>query len=160
MVTGHGVPQLFAVAQCSMGEMDEIPIIADGGVRNSGDIVKLLATGARAVMVGSLLAGTDESPGEIFSNPKGERTKIYRGMSSADAQKAFFGNYSEAPEGVSISVPYQGPVDPVLARLAAGIRSGLSYSGATTIEDLRKRAQWIRISEAGKAESRALSAGE
>jgi IMP dehydrogenase len=165
MVTGHGVPQLFAVAQCTMtvlmqDEMDNIPIIADGGVRNSGDIVKLLATGAKAVMVGSLLAGTTESPGEVFADAKGESTKMYRGMSSADAQKAFFGNHSDAPEGVAISVPYKGSVEPILAHLAAGIRSGLSYSGATTLEDLRKKAQWIRISEAGKAESRALSAGE
>lgn len=152
-VTGHGFPQLAAISQiAATARHAKVPVIADGGIRNSGDIVKALAAGASAVMLGSLLAGTEEAPGEAFTDAGG-RFKLYRGMASREAQKDFFGNYPKAPEGITVRVPYKGPVKPIVENLVAGIRSGLSYSGAANLAQLQEKADWIPVSASGIAES-------
>jgi len=155
-VTGHGIPQASALAMVQqiawkMGRT----FIADGGVNTSGDIVKALALGASAVMSGSLFAGTDEAPGEVFYNDRNEAVKIYRGMASADAQYEFYGNYPDAPEGVTTTVSAKGSVNGVLTYLIGGIRSGLSYTGVLNLTELQSEAEFIRISTAGYLESQA-----
>jgi IMP dehydrogenase len=153
VVTGHGVPQLLAICTASIAAAEYgVPIIADGGIRNSGDIVKALAAGASTVMCGSLFAGTEESPGDVYSDGTG-KYKVYRGMASREAQAEFYGNDPEAPEGVSTTIPYKGPVTPIVTQLAAGIRSGLSYSGARNITELREKAEWLRVTSNGLRES-------
>lgn len=150
--TGHGLPGLQTIIDCSKTDRD-VAIIADGGIRNSGDIVKALAAGADAVMLGSLLAGTVESPGEVFTNAEGLKYKTYRGMASKEAQVKWRGRYSSF-EGVSSTVPYRGRVGEILADLERGIRSGLSYSGARNMQELRARARWIRQTSSGLGESK------
>ena len=158
-VTGHGVPQLYAVAVAKeftflSEKLHDLAIIADGGVRTSGDIVKALACGANAVMLGSIFSGADQTPGKCFlNNGTGSLSKIYRGMASRDAQYNFYGNHVDAPEGITKTVPYKGSVLTIMDSLEAGIRSGLSYSGAETIEQLYEKADWVRISSAGLQES-------
>ena len=125
--TGHGVPGLHTIFECAKTDRD-VTIIADGGIRNSGDIVKALAAGADAVMCGSLLSGTDETPGKIMEQEDGTRWKTYRGMASKEAQIGWRGTYS-SNEGVSSRVPYRGTVAKIFEDLKNGIRSGLSYSG-------------------------------
>ena len=127
-------------------------IIADGGIRNSGDMVKALALGADAVMVGSLLAGTSEAPGKLLEDASGHKRKLYRGMASKEAQIVWRGKYSSF-EGVSSRVPYTGPVEEILQDLERGIRSGLSYSGARTISELQSKARFAVQSSAGQTES-------
>tara|TARA_R110002020_G_scaffold33769_1_gene102616 strand:+ start:6318 stop:7331 length:1014 start_codon:yes stop_codon:yes gene_type:complete len=148
--TGHGVPGLQTIIDCARSDRN-IPIIADGGIRNSGDVVKALAAGADFVMLGSLLAGTDEAPGDIITTRKGE-FKSYRGMASADAQIDWRGKTSSL-EGISTTIPCKGPVRDVLAELERGIRSGLSYSGARTIQELQAKAQFMRQTSSGQVES-------
>ncbi|MEM0121172.1 MAG: IMP dehydrogenase [Thermoprotei archaeon] len=163
MVTGAGVPQLTAVMWCaeaasSMG----VPIIADGGIKNPGDITKALAAGASTVMIGSLFAGTDESPG-YFVIRDGVKYKAYRGMASLSAnirRRLLERNDVDpesvaqiVPEGVESYVPYRGKVEEVVNQLIGGLRSGMSYCGARNIEELRRNARFIRITEAGAAES-------
>ena len=148
--TGHGVPTLQSIMNCSATDRDAL-LVADGGIRNSGDIVKALAAGADLVMVGSLLAGTDETPGEVLNTEEG-RKKVYRGMASKEAQRAWRGRVSSI-EGVSHVVPYKGPVEEVLHDLGVGIRSGLSYSGARSISELQANAEFIRQTSAGAIES-------
>ena len=150
--TGHGMPGLQTIFDCSRTHRD-VTIIADGGIRNSGDIVKALAAGADAVMLGSLLAGTKESPGEIIMDPAGNRFKTYRGMASKEAQMDWRGRYSSF-EGVSARVPYRGSVRHILEDLEKGIRSGLSYTGARTIRELQTRARWVQQTSAGTGESK------
>ncbi len=150
--TGHGLPGLQTIMECSRTDRD-VKIIADGGIRNSGDIVKALAAGADAVMVGSLLAGTDESPGKVFEEQDGSRWKIYRGMASKEAQINWRGKYS-SHEGVSSRVPYRGSVTRILEDLERGVRSGFSYSGARTLQELHAKAEFVRQTSAGMAESR------
>lgn len=150
--TGHGVPGLQTVLDCASSEIDT-PIIADGGIRNSGDIAKALAAGADFVMVGSLLAGTDETPGSIVTDKSGDKYKIYRGMASRAAQSAWRGRLTSAPEGVSASVPYKGPVGDILNDLSMGLKSGLSYSGSRTISEFRAKAQFVRQTGASQTES-------
>ena len=150
--TGHGMPGLQTIFDCSRTHRD-VTIIADGGIRNSGDIVKALAAGADAVMLGSLLAGTKETPGEIIMDSSGNRFKTYRGMASKEAQLEWRGRYSSF-EGVSARVPYRGSVRYILEDLEKGIRSGLSYTGARTIRELQTRAQWVQQTSAGTGESR------
>ena len=128
-----------------------MPIIADGGIKNSGDIVKALAAGASFVMVGSLLSGTDETPGEVLITPDG-RFKSYRGMASKDAQMDWRGRQASS-EGIATTVQCKGPVSDVLSDLERGIRSGLSYSGARSIKELQKKAIFIRQTGAGQLES-------
>ena len=151
--TGHGVPGLETIFQCSKSDRNA-KIIADGGIKNSGDIVKALAAGADAVMLGSLLAGTTESPGRTFKDTDGKLRKVYRGMASAEAQKDWRGRVS-SQEGVSSSVPWRGPVGDVIEGLERGIRSGLSYSGARSVKELQAKAQWLQQSNASTTESSA-----
>jgi IMP dehydrogenase len=163
IVAGVGVPQLTAVLDAAEeGARRGIPIIADGGIKFSGDIVKALAAGASAVMVGSLLAGTDESPGETYLY-QGRTYKAYRGMGSVGAMaRGSADRYFQAevrdtlklvPEGIEGQVPYKGPVDGVVHQLVGGLKAGMGYIGAATLKDLRERAKFVRISPAAMRES-------
>jgi len=149
--TGHGMPGLQTIMECAKTDRD-VAIIADGGIRNSGDIVKALAAGAHAVMCGSLLSGTDETPGKILEDADGLYWKSYRGMASKEAQVNWRGKYSSF-EGVSTRVPYRGSVRSVLEDLERGIRSGLSYSGARSLLELQAKAQFVRQTHSGLSES-------
>lgn len=149
--TGHGHPGLQTILDCAKTDRD-VAIIADGGIRNSGDIVKALAAGADAVMLGSLLSGTKETPGEIYFG-QGGTYKTYRGMASKEAQMDWRGKHSSF-EGVSSTVPYRGKVRNVLADLDRGIRSGLSYSGCRSVLELQARHKFVRQTSAGLGESR------
>jgi IMP dehydrogenase len=151
LVSGHGVPTFHSILECSRTEHD-IKIIADGGIKTTGDMVKALAAGADFVMVGSMLAGTKETPGEIFVGAEGKQYKVYRGMASGAAQKAWRGKTS-TPEGVSTTIPYKGPVHLILDDIRGGISSGLSYTGATTLMELRVNAEFIKQTKAGQEES-------
>jgi IMP dehydrogenase len=152
--TGHGVPGFETILQCSKTERD-IKIIADGGIRNSGDAVKALAAGADFIMVGSMLAGTTQTPGEIvYLGMPGQDTgyKTYRGMASKEAQIDWRGRTASV-EGVSSMVPVKGDVMAVLEDLERGIRSGFSYTGARTLGELHAKAKFIRQTAAGQSES-------
>jgi IMP dehydrogenase len=149
--TGHGVPTLQSVMDCAESEGDA-KIIADGGIRNAGDIVKCLAAGADFVMLGSLLAGTDQTPGQVFTSAEGNKYKVYRGMASAEAQIDWRGK-AKSLEGVSTTIPWKGSVKKILKDLEQNIRSGLSYSGATSIDDLYNSAKFIKQTQAGLRES-------
>ena len=162
VVTGVGVPQLTAVLDAVRGVQGEIPVIADGGVRYSGDIVKAIAAGASTVMMGSLLAGTEESPGESFLY-EGRRFKVVRGMGSLAAmEQGSADRYFQednanqrkfVPEGIEGRVPYKGPVSDVLYQLVGGIRSGMGYCGCESIDVLRTRSRFMRITSGGLRES-------
>ena len=163
IVAGVGMPQLTAIMETVEEALKHgIPIIADGGIKFSGDIVKALAAGASAVMIGSLLAGTDESPGETYLY-QGRTYKAYRGMGSVGAMaRGSADRYFQAevrdqlklvPEGIEGQVPYKGPVDGVLHQLVGGLRAGMGYVGAKTLVDLRERARFVRISPAAMRES-------
>ena len=144
------MPTLQSIMDCSASDRNAA-LIADGGIRNSGDIVKAIAAGADFVMLGSLLAGTDEAPGEeIFI--AGERVKAYRGMASVEAQIEWRG-HTASVEGVSSTIPCKGSLRSVLANLETGIRSGLSYTGAQNILELQASAEFILQSHAGSVES-------
>lgn len=149
--TGHGVPGLHTIIDCARSASRQVPIIADGGIRNSGDIVKALAAGADFVMLGSLLSGTDETPGDIINTREG-KFKSYRGMASKDAQVEWRGKTASL-EGVATTVPCKGPVADILADLRRGICSGLSYSGARTITEFQAKAKFIRQTSSGQVES-------
>lgn len=149
--TGHGVPTLQSIIDC-VNSYGDAYIIADGGIRNSGDIVKALAAGANFVMLGSLLAGTDESPGQVFSTGEGKKYKVYRGMASVEAQVDWRGQ-ARSLEGVSTTIPYKGSVMKVLSDLEQNIRSGLSYSGATDLKELYHKSKFIKQTSAGMRES-------
>jgi IMP dehydrogenase/GMP reductase len=134
--TGHGIPTFQSVLDCvPVASEYNVALIADGGIRTSGDIVKLLAAGADAVMCGSLLGGTEEAPGKTLEDPDGRLWKVYRGMASKEAQVDWKGTYNSY-EGVTSRIPCRGPVKNVLADLERGIRSGFSYSGARDLTDL------------------------
>ena len=165
VVTGSGVPQLTAVIDSVKVARDyEVPIISDGGIRNSGDITKALAAGASSVMIGSLFGGTDESPGKTLVK-HGKKYKMYRGMASFYASLGR--KYREAgpqvvdsddlndyvPEGVEAMVPYNGSVVEIIRQMAGGLRSGLSYCGAKTIPEMQTNAEFIKITSAGYIES-------
>jgi IMP dehydrogenase len=149
--TGHGLPGLQTILDCARTDRD-VKIIADGGIRSSGDIVKALAAGADFVMIGSLLAGTDETPGEKIVTSAGTMKK-YRGMASTDAQIEWRGKTS-SEEGISTYVEYKGPADEILKSLCNGIKSGLSYSGARTIQQFQTKARFVRQTPAGLSESK------
>ena len=151
LVSGHGLPGLQTIFDCARTDRD-VKIIADGGIKTSGDIVKALAAGADFVMCGSLLAGTTESPGKVISLPNNVRVKEYRGMASKDAQLNWR-KKSSTPEGVASYIPYKGSVVDILQDLEGGIRSGLSYSGARNISELQHHAEWARQTSAGTQES-------
>ena len=150
--TGHGVPTFQSVMDCKMQNPESnVKIIADGGIKNSGDIVKALAAGADFVMLGSILAGTDETPGEKFHTPKG-LMKVYRGMASKEAQRNWKGSYS-SNEGISTTIPYKGSVIKILEELQKGITSGFSYSGARNLEELQNKAKFLQQTNASRYES-------
>ena len=149
--TGHGVPSYASIMECAHTDRNTA-IIADGGIKNSGDIVKALAAGADFVMVGSLLAGTDEAPGQLFDAPKGKKYKSYRGMASKDAQMDWRGKTS-TPEGISTTIPYRGSVRDILDDLRGGITSGFSYSGANSLSELWRKARFVQQTAAGQKES-------
>lgn len=153
IITGCGVPQLTAIAICSAAASKYgVPIIADGGIRTSGDIVKALAAGASSVMLGSMLSGTIETPGEIKAGKK-----QYRGMASKAAQVSWRGGVPEgmAPEGESTQVSVKGHVKDVILEITGGIRSGMSYVNATTLPELKEKARFMEMSASGASESRA-----
>src|SRR3989344_4137170 len=153
IVTGVGVPQLTAVLECARAaEKYKIPAIADGGIRNSGDFSKALAAGASTVMIGSLFAGTDESPGDYVLED-GVGYKFYRGMASRDAAPNAGDGAYRAPEGKSGKVPYRGRAKNVLDDLIAGLRSSMSYLGAKSLRDFQKNAKFIKITSATLRES-------
>jgi IMP dehydrogenase len=161
IVTGAGVPQLTAVLECAEAARESgVPIIADGGIRNSGDITKALATGASSVMIGSMLAGTEESPGVTVMR-NGRKYKIHRGMASVGASMKRGTEEAEdeaalleyVAEGIEAFVPYRGTSHEILAQLAGGIRSGLSYCGAKTLAELRQNASFVRLTSAALKES-------
>ena len=153
MVTGHGVPTLQSIIDCSKSDRNA-SLIADGGIRTSGDIVKALAFGANAVMLGSMLAGTNESPGKVINTGwEGKPVKTYRGMASVDAQIDWRGHTSSV-EGVSSTVPCKGPLWNVLRSISNGISSGLSYSGCRSIKELQLKARATVITSSGLAESK------
>jgi len=149
--TGHGLPGLQTIMDCAKTDR-RAKIIADGGIRSSGDIVKALAAGADFVMIGSLLSGTDETPGEKIKTA-GRFVKKYRGMASEDAQIDWRGS-SSSEEGISTYVEYKGPAEDILKSLRRGIKSGLSYSGARTIEQFQIKAKFVCQSGAGLSESK------
>lgn len=161
IVTGAGVPQLTAVMECAEAARAlNVPIIADGGIRNSGDITKALAAGASSVMIGSMLAGTDESPGVTVMR-NGRKYKLHRGMASVGASLKRGTPESEddsalldyVAEGIEAFVPYRGNSHEIIAQLAGGIRSGLSYCGARTLAELRQNASFVRLTQAALSES-------
>jgi len=163
VISGVGVPQISAVMSCvSVAEKHNIPVIADGGIRHSGDITKAIAAGASSVMLGSLFAGLYESPGQLVIY-KGRQFKEYRGMGSLGAMIAGsadrYGQKRESkkdklvPEGVEGRVPYRGMLDDYVYQLVGGLRAGMGYCGTRTIEDLRKKASFVRVSAASISES-------
>ncbi len=165
IVAGVGVPQLTAISNCAeAAQKHGIPIIADGGIKFSGDIAKALAAGAQVVMIGSLLAGTDEAPGETYLY-QGRTYKSYRGMGSVGAMaRGSADRYFQAevrdtlklvPEGIEGQVPYKGPADSVLHQLVGGLRAGMGYVGAKTLPDFVEKARFVRISPAAMRESHA-----
>ena len=163
VVAGVGVPQLTAVMECAeAGRAAGVPVIADGGIRTSGDIAKALAAGASSVMIGSLLAGTDEAPGETFLY-QGRAYKSYRGMGSVgamgrgSADRYFQGDIKDqmklVPEGIEGQVPIKGAARDVVHQLVGGVKAAMGYTGAATLDELRDRAQFVRITNAGLRES-------
>jgi IMP dehydrogenase len=160
VVAGIGVPQVTAIYDCAkVARQYGVPIIADGGIRYSGDIVKAIAAGASAVMLGSLFAGTEEAPGdtEIF---QGRRFKVYRGMGSIGAMQAgskdrYFQENEQklVPEGIEGRVPYKGPLADIVYQLVGGLRAGMGYVGAKTVRDLQENTRFIRITAASLRES-------
>ena len=151
--TGHGVSTLQSVMECSeVSRLSGVGMIADGGIKNSGDMVKALAAGAQMVMVGSLLAGTIETPGEAIKNKDGHEYKVYRGMASKEAQMKWRGKTSSL-EGISAFVPCKGPASQVVHELETGIRSGFSYCGARNINQLHLNAKFIKQTNASIGES-------
>jgi len=161
VVTGCGVPQITAVANCaSEAYKYGVPVVADGGIRYSGDVVKALAAGAHSVMIGSLFAGTTESPGERILW-EGRSYKVYRAMGSVGAMSEghsadrYFQEDQKklVPEGIEGMVPHKGPLADVVFQLVGGLRAGMGYTGAASVDELHKRARFTRISAAGLAES-------
>jgi IMP dehydrogenase len=163
IVAGVGVPQLTAIMDAvDAARKSKTPVIADGGIKYSGDLAKALAAGADCAMVGSLLAGTDETPGEVFLF-QGRSYKSYRGMGSVGAmargsadryfQQDIKDHLKLVPEGIEGQVPYKGPVANVLHQLTGGLRAAMGYVGAKTLDDLHEKAEFVRISGAGLRES-------
>jgi IMP dehydrogenase len=162
IVAGIGVPQITAIADCvEVADRYDIPVIADGGVKYSGEVTKALAAGASSVMIGSLFAGTDEAPGELVLY-QGRSYKVYRGMGSLGAMKrGSRDRYGQAatsdeklvPEGIEGRVPHRGSLASILEQLTGGLRAGMGYTGSRNIPELRKNARFIRITSQGLRES-------
>jgi IMP dehydrogenase len=161
VVAGVGVPQITAIDMVATALKDEIPLIADGGIRYSGDIPKALAAGASSVMLGSMFAGTEESPGEVELF-QGRSYKSYRGMGSIGAMQLgskdrYFQEEADAdklvPEGIEGRVPYRGPLRNIIHQLIGGLRASMGYLGAATIDDVRNKAQFVKVTSAGVTEA-------
>ncbi|MEW5829580.1 MAG: IMP dehydrogenase, partial [Chloroflexota bacterium] len=162
IISGAGMPQVTAIHDCaSAARKHGIPLIADGGIKFSGDIVKAIAAGADAVMLGSLLAGLEESPGEVVLY-EGRHFKEYRGMGSLGAMKGYGkdrygsgqgGGGKLVPEGIEGRVPYKGRLSDFVYQLVGGLRSGMGYAGAASLDDLRTKTKMVRITNAGLVES-------
>ncbi|KAA0253591.1 IMP dehydrogenase [Acidobacteria bacterium ACD] len=163
VVTGVGVPQVHAIQECVKGAgKSRVPLVADGGVKFSGDVAKALASGAHAVMIGSLFAGTDEAPGETILY-QGRTFKAYRGMGSIGAMKMgsadrYFQSTDDepkklVPEGIEGMVPYKGPLATILTQITGGVRAGMGLVGARSLSELRRKARFVRITTAGLKES-------
>jgi IMP dehydrogenase len=159
VVSGAGVPQITAIAQCSRATRDSgVPLISDGGIKFSGDISKAIAAGADSVMIGSLFAGTEESPGETILY-QGRTFKSYRGMGSMGAMTAGSDRYPQdtsgklVPEGIEGRVPYKGPLADLVYQLVGGLRAGMGYCGCPNIRELQEQASFLRVTSAGLRES-------
>jgi len=160
VVSGAGVPQITAIAECARGVQDSgVPIIADGGIKFSGDLTKALAAGADCVMIGSLFAGTDESPGEMILY-QGRTFKSYRGMGSLGAMvQGSSDRYAQSPggklvpEGIEGRVPYKGMVAEMVYQLVGGIKAGMGYCGCRDLRELKEKAAFLRVTSAGLRES-------
>ena len=162
VVAGVGMPQVTAISDAARAaERHGIPVVADGGIKHSGDLVKAMAAGAMTVMIGSLFAGTDEAPGEVILY-QGRSYKVYRGMGSIGAMRAGSRDrYFQAgiaanklvPEGIEGRVPYRGPLSDSVFQLVGGLRAGMGYVGTKNIDELRTRARFIKITAAGLRES-------
>tara|TARA_Y100000310_G_C20326949_1_gene643441 strand:- start:45 stop:719 length:675 start_codon:yes stop_codon:yes gene_type:complete len=157
--TGHGIPTLHAIFEAKkqkellkQSNSHAAMIIADGGIKTSGDIVKCLAAGADLVMLGSMLSGTKETPGKIIISSNGFKVKRYNGMASKTAQKAWKGSYSSI-EGVSSTVQYKGTVAKVIREIMSNVRSGMSYSGARSLEEFRNKAKFVLQTSSASIES-------
>jgi IMP dehydrogenase len=156
--TGFGVPSLTSIKECARVDRS---IIADGGIRAPGDIVKALAFGADFVMLGSMLAGTRPTPGEVITrtDDEGDEVKVkqYRGMASSEAQTDYHGGVAEwkTAEGVAIEVPYRETEEAIIADIIGGLRSGLTYAGASTIRELQRKLDYVRVTLSGRIESMA-----
>ena len=159
------MPQVTAIYDCAeAASRNGVPVVADGGLASSGDVAKAIAAGADAIMTGSMLAGTDEAPGDVIL-AQGERFKDYRGMGSLGAMKArsfskdryFQGDVEDVdklvPEGIEGRVPYKGPLAPIVYQLVGGLRQAMGYCGAATIEEMKQSARFVRITGAGLRES-------
>lgn len=149
---GFGVPMLTCIQDCARADRS---IVADGGLRAAGDIVKALAFGADFVMIGGMLAGTESTPGKVITKEDGTKIKFYRGMASREAQEDFLGELQEwkTAEGVSTEVPYREMQDHVIADIVGGLRSGLTYAGADTISELQRKLNYVVVTQAGRIES-------
>jgi IMP dehydrogenase len=163
IVAGVGVPQLTAIMDCvEAAQKADVPVIADGGIKFSGDLAKALAAGAECAMIGSLLAGAEEAPGEVILY-QGRSYKSYRGMGSLGAmargsadryfQKDVQDQMKLVPEGIEGRVPYKGPVETILHQLVGGLRASMGYVGGGTLKDFRERARFVKITAAGLRES-------
>ncbi|MGH9660353.1 MAG: IMP dehydrogenase, partial [Bryobacteraceae bacterium] len=160
VISGAGIPQVTAIIECARAAKGSgVPVIADGGIKYSGDVTKAIAAGADTVMIGSLFAGTDESPGETILY-QGRTFKSYRGMGSLGAMAA--GNadrYAQdpssklVPEGIEARVPYKGPLSELVYQLVGGLKAGMGYCGCPTLRDLKEQARFLRVSPAGLRES-------
>jgi IMP dehydrogenase len=157
IVSGHGIPTLASVMDISdymlFADNETCSLIADGGIRNTGDMIKSFASGADAVMVGSMFAGTDESPGDILTDANGHEVKMFRGMASAAAQEDVQGRVSVA-EGISTTIPYKGSMSHILDHIRGGLGSGCSYSGVEELSELSNFAEYIEVSPLSLKESR------
>jgi IMP dehydrogenase len=154
--TGFGVPNLTAIRECSRVNRS---IVADGGIRTSGDIVKAIAFGADFVMVGSLLAGTTPTPGPVVTKTgkdgKEVKVKVFRGMASSEVQDDYHGGMAEwrTAEGVTVEVPYRDTEELIIADIVGGLRSGMTYAGASTVKELQRKLDYVRVTPAGRIES-------
>lgn len=150
--TGFGVPMLTCIEECARVDRS---IVADGGIRSSGDLVKALAFGADFVMIGGILAGTRPTPGDVATKQDGVRVKQYRGMASREAQEDFMGGMHDwkTAEGVSVEVPFRENEHAIMADLIGGLRSGLTYAGSSTIKELQRKLNYVLVSQASRIES-------
>lgn len=150
--TGFGIPMLTCIQDCTRSDRS---IVADGGIRSSGDIVKALAFGADFVMIGGMLSGTEPTPGKIIVKSDGQKVKYYRGMASQEAQMDFLGQMHEwkTAEGVTTEVPFRNNQDAIIADIIGGLRSGLTYAGADSISELQRKLSYVVVTQAGRLES-------